>query len=116
MSTAVPAPAPAHDPKAVFIKDYNDPLQPLSIELENDGYYTTAANEIIKITNISPESSMITYVKLGKVDATKFDVTGNEFFKLLESGINHDRTFKASRNGIIGGNIYTMTSDTILGR
>ena len=91
------------DTTAEFVKNYNNPLQPLSIELEVNESYKTGSGDI-KIVSIVDNN--ITYTT--KDSGTSSSVTGDAFFKLLEPVLSISRTF----GGISGGgNIYTMTSD-----
>jgi len=98
--------------KYTFIADYNNVIQPLSVELEVGECYKTIATDLIKITAISTTASgSITYVKSdsnGITTSTPTSVTGDMFFKLLESSLTGSRTF-----GIVqtGTSTYTLTSD-----
>jgi len=101
-----------------FITDYNNVLQPLSIDLEVGECYGTSANDLIEITGISVTVSTIAYVKLTSdgsnpstttTTTSPSSVTGHDFFKLLEPGLTIDRTFKIVKTGTTS--IYTLTSD-----
>jgi len=96
--------------KTAFIADYNNALQPLSIELDVEAYYTTGTGTI-QITAIS--GSNITYVTIA-TDGSKsanVTVTGDRFFKLLEPvNLTHNRIFEGVQKGTTG-TTYTMTSD-----
>ena len=101
-----------------FIADYNNPMQPLSIELQVGGRYKTSnGNMVVTINQISTTNSTITYetkyASLTRSAHTATAATANidTFFKMLESGLTHVRTFITTQPDIGNGVfVFMMTS------
>ena len=93
-----------------FIDDYNNPMQPLSIELEINGRYKIQ-NGTVTITAISDDS--ITYktnYASSSRSAPNTTTTGiDNFFRILETGLTHNRTFIIGEQNF-GNGVFTMTS------
>ena len=95
-----------------FIADYNNPMQPLSIELEVEGRYKIRNNGSV-VTIIGITNSTITYeTNYASSSRSAPNTTTNtgidKFFKLLEPNLTHVRTFIT--NQLDGNSVYTMTS------
>ena len=92
-----------------FIADYNNPIQPLSIELQVGGRYKIQ-NGTVTITAIS-DDSIITYEETNYSSSSRApNTTGiDTFFKMLEPKLNRVRTFIIGETNF-GTSVYTMTS------